>query len=129
MNRQYFKIAIRRIIRNYKSNLLIFIGLVLGFTSCLIIYTKITYELSFDSSHSQSKNIYRVVRVTSGLEYTSGGLEYRTGVYFGLPGEVRRSVPEISNVVSVFYLYGQKIIIPGKKIKRKKYLILMTVWF
>ena len=120
MNRQYFKIAIRRIIRNYKSNLLIFIGLILGFTSCLIIYTKITYELSFDSSHTQSKNIYRIVRVTSGLEYTSGGLEYRTGVYYGLPGEIKRSVPEIRNVVSMFYLYGQKIIIPARDTIRGK---------
>lgn len=120
MNRQYFKIAIRRIIRNYKSNLLIFIGLVLGFTSCLIIYTKITYELSFDRSHSQSKNIYRIVRVTSGLEYTSGGLEYRTGVYYGLPGEIKESVPEIRNVVSMFYLYGQKLIIPARDTIREK---------
>ncbi len=47
-------------------------------------------------------------------------MEYRTGVYFGLPGEVRRSVPEISNVVSVFYLYGQKIIIPGKENKKEE---------
>ncbi|HOB84849.1 MAG TPA: ABC transporter permease [Bacteroidales bacterium] len=120
MNGQYLKIAIRRIIRNYKSNLLIFIGLILGFTSCLIIYTKITYELSFDSSHTQSRNTYRIVRVTSGLEYTDGGLEYRTGVYFGLPGEVRKSVPEISNVVSVFYLYGQKIILPAKENEKEK---------
>ena len=120
MNRQCFKIAIRRIIRNYKSNLLIFIGLILGFISCLIIYTKITYELSFDSSHSQSKNIYRVVRVTSGLEYTSGGLEYRTGVYYGLPGEIKRSVPELQNVVSMFYLYGQKIIIPARDTIRER---------
>ena len=63
---QYIKIAIRRITRNYKSNLLIFTGLVIGLTSCLVIYTKINYELSFDSYHTQSKNIYRIVRVTSG---------------------------------------------------------------
>jgi putative ABC transport system permease protein len=114
MNGQYFKIAIRRISRNYRSNLMIFTGLVVGLTSCLVIYTKINYELSFDSYHSQSKNIYRVVRVTSGLEYTNGGLEYRTGVHFPLPAAFKKSVPELQDVVAMFYLYGQKINIPSK---------------
>ena len=112
MNGQYLKIAIRRISRNYKSNLLIFAGLVIGLTSCLVIYTKINYELSFDNYHTQSKNIYRVVRVTSGLEYTNGGLEYRTGVHFPLPAAFKKSVPELQDVVAMFYLYGQKINIP-----------------
>jgi putative ABC transport system permease protein len=114
MNGQYLKIAIRRISRNYKSNLLIFVGLVIGLTSCLVIYTKINYELSFDNYHTQSKHIYRVVRVTSGLEYTNGGLEYRTGVHFPLPAAFKKSVPELQDVVAMFYLYGQKINIPNR---------------
>src|SRR5664279_4962273 len=114
MNGQYLKIAIRRISRNYKSNVLIFAGLVIGLTSCLVIYTKINYELSFDNYHTQSKQIYRVVRVTSGLEYTNGGLEYRTGVHFPLPAAFKKSVPELKDVVAMFYLYGQKINIPTR---------------
>ena len=114
MNGQYLKIAIRRISRNYKSNLLIFAGLVIGLTSCLVIYTKISYELSFDNYHTQSKHIYRVVRVTSGLEYTNGGLEYRTGVHFPLPAAFKKSIPELKDVVAMFYLYGQKINIPNR---------------
>lgn len=113
MNVQNLLIAIRRISRNYKSNLLIFAGLVIGLTSCLIIFTKIGYELSFDSSHSESKNIFRVVRVTSGLEYTEGGLEYRTGVYFPFPAEIRRNIPELKNVAAMFYSYGAKINVPS----------------
>jgi putative ABC transport system permease protein len=114
MNTQYFKIAIRRITRNYKSNLLIFASLVIGLTSCLILYTKVSYELSFDNYHTLSKNTYRVVRVTSGLEYANGGLEYRTGVHFPLPEALKRSVPELHDVVAMFYLFGQKINIPTK---------------
>jgi putative ABC transport system permease protein len=106
--------AIRRILRNYKSNLLIFAGLVIGLTSCMIIYTKVRYELSFDKSHSESRNIYRVVRVTSGLEYTDGGLEYRTGVYFPFPSEIKRKIPDLKNVAAMFYLYGAKINIPSQ---------------
>jgi ABC-type antimicrobial peptide transport system permease subunit len=113
MNGHYLKIALRRIFRNYKSTFIIFIGLVIGLTSCLIIYTKVKYELSFDSSHSESKNIFRVVRVTSGLEYTEGGLEYRTGVYFPFPAEIRRNIPELKNVSAMFYSYGAKISVPS----------------
>jgi putative ABC transport system permease protein len=124
MNGQYLKIAIRRISRNYKSNLLIFAGLVIGLTSCLVIYTKINYELSFDNYHTQSKHIYRVVRVTSGLEYTNGGLEYRTGVHFPLPAAFKKSVPELKDVVAMFYLYGQKINIPTRDSTVEKSFIL-----
>jgi putative ABC transport system permease protein len=120
MNGTYFKIAIRRIFRNYKSTLIIFAGLVIGLTSCLIIYTKISYELSFDSSHTQYKNIYRVVRVTSGLEYTNGGLEYRTGIHFPFPGEIKRGIPEIKEVVPMFYLGINKIEIQGRDSTIKK---------
>lgn len=114
MNGQNLKVAIRKIARNYKLNLLIFVGLVIGLTSCLVIYIKINYEMSFDSYHTQSKKTYRVVRVTSGLDYLSGGLEYRAGVYFPLPGEIKKSVPELHDVVSMFYVSGQKLIIPAK---------------
>jgi len=124
MNGQYLKVAVRRISRNYKSNLLIFVGLVIGLTSCLVIYTKINYELSFDSSHTQSKNIYRVVRVTSGLEYTNGGLEYRTGVHFPFPAVLKKSVPELREVVAMFYLYGQKVNIPSSDNKVEKTFVL-----
>lgn len=113
MSGQNLKTAIRRISRNLKSNLMIFTGLVIGLTSCLIIYTKINYELSFDNSHSQSKDIFRIVRVTSGLDYTTGGLEYRTGVFSALPGEIKKNIPELQNVVTMLYVYGQKINIPG----------------
>jgi ABC-type antimicrobial peptide transport system permease subunit len=124
INGQYLKIAIRRITRHYKSNLLIFAGLVIGLTSCLVIYTKINYELSFDNYHTQSKNIYRVVRVTSGLEYTNGGLEYRTGVHFPLPEIFKKSVPELHDVVAMFYLYGQKINIPTRDSTSEKSFVL-----
>ena len=124
MKGQTFKVAVRRISRNYKSNFLIFAGLVIGLTSCLIIYTKINYELSFDNDHTQAKNIYRVVRVTSGIEYTNGGLEYRTGVHFPFPGEIKKGIPELQEVVPMFYLSGQKIEFPGADTTTRKSFVL-----
>jgi putative ABC transport system permease protein len=124
MWRDNLKVAIRRIVRNYKSNLLIFAGLVIGLTSCLVIYTKVSYELSFDSIHTQAKDIYRIVRVTSGLEYLDGGLEYRTGVHFPLPGEFKKSIPELKEVAAMLYVSGQKINVPsGDSTPEKSFLI------
>ena len=114
MNIHYLKIAVRKIAQNYKLTLLIFAGLVIGLTSCLVIYVKINHELSFDSFHTQSKNTFRVVRVTSGLDYLNGSFEYRTGIYFPFPGEIKRSIPEMKAVTSIFYVGGQNIGVPAK---------------
>jgi putative ABC transport system permease protein len=124
MSGLYLKVAIRRISRNLKSNLLIFIGLTIGLTSCFVIYTKINYELSFDKTHSQNRNIFRVVRVTSGLEYTTGGLEYRTGVFSAFPEEIKKNIPDLQNVVTMFYVYGQKIKVPTQESTAEKSFVL-----
>lgn len=120
MNGHNLKLALRRIARNYKLTLLVFIGLAIGLTSCLIIYIKVNYELSFDNFHTRSKDTYRVVRVTSGLDYLGGGLEYRTGVLYPLPGEIKKSVPELQDVAAMLYLYGQKISIPARENNKEK---------
>ena len=114
MNFQNLKIAIRRIAQNFRLTLLIFVGLVIGLTSSLVIYVKVNHELSFDAFHTQSKNTFRVVRVTSGLDYLGGGFEYRAGIYFPFPGEFKKSIPEMRSVTSLFYAGGQKIGIPSK---------------
>jgi ABC-type antimicrobial peptide transport system permease subunit len=64
------------------------------------------------------------VRVTSGLEYTNGGLEYRTGVHFPFPGEIKKNIPDLQNVVAMFYVYGQKIDVQGKDSISKKSFVL-----
>ena len=120
MNFQNLKIAIRRITLNFRLTLLIFVGLVIGLTSSLVIYVKVNHELSFDAFHSQSKNTFRVVRVTSGLEYLGGGFEYRTGVYFPFPAELKKSIPDFKHVASMFYMNGQKILLPSKESAKEK---------
>ena len=120
MNFQNLKIAIRRIIQNFRLTLLIFVGLVIGLTSCLVIYVKINNELSFDAYHTQSKNTFRIVRVTSGLDYLAGGFEYRTGIYFPFPAELKKSIPDFKNVASMFYMNGQKILLPSKESAKEK---------
>jgi len=57
----YFTMA-RRSLLFYKGNTIInTLGLVTGIASALVILTVIRYELSFDTFHSNSDRIYRII--------------------------------------------------------------------
>jgi putative ABC transport system permease protein len=113
MIKHILRTVFRRIKTNYKINILTLSGLALGIASGFIIFTKVMYEKSFDNFHSGSKNIYRVVRLTSGLKYLNGDLEYRAGIHFPVPGEIKKTIPEATSVASLLYVYGNKIFTPN----------------
>ena len=106
------KLVYRRLNENYKMTILMLIGLAIGIAASLVILTKVRYEKSFDNFHTNSKNLYRVVRFTSGLKYLNGALEYRAGIQFPIPGEIKKTIPEVTAVTSLLYIYGNKITAP-----------------
>lgn len=61
MLENYLKIALRNLWRNKTYALINILGLAIGINACLIIYLIISYELSFDTFHSNREKIYRVV--------------------------------------------------------------------
>ncbi|MEZ0541340.1 ABC transporter permease [Fibrella arboris] len=61
MLRNYLKIAFRNLTRNSTYSLLNVAGLALGMTCGILLFTLITYHLSFDNFHDQSDRIYRFV--------------------------------------------------------------------
>ncbi len=116
MSKDFVKIAIRNLARDKFNSIINLSGLTLGITCFLIIFSKITFEQGFDQFHSDADRIYRVVRVTDGLAYLNGALEYRTGVFFPLPGEVRSQVPGVQQVTQMMYVGGETIrIIDGSR--------------
>lgn len=56
----YLKVAMRFLIRNKVFSFLNIIGLTLGIVGFFLIMQYVSYELSFDSFHENSENIYRV---------------------------------------------------------------------
>jgi hypothetical protein len=56
-----------------------------------------------------------VVRVTSGLVYLEGDLEYRTGAFWGLPNEIKKQIPELEAVTQVMYAGGAPVRILDSK--------------
>ncbi len=102
----FFKIVWRNIISNKFSTTINVTGLTLGITCFMMIFSKINYETSFDRFHSDSDRIYRVVRITKGLSYLDGALEYRTGVFFALPNAIKTQIPDLDEVTQVLYTGG-----------------------
>jgi hypothetical protein len=99
--------SLRNIVKNRKSTLINLLGLIVSLTCCLIIYHKITYELSFDRFHSEYENTYRIVRHTTGmgLNLKEGEWEYTVGVFGGLPSAIKNEIPELKHV---FPIMGEK---------------------
>lgn len=65
MLRNYFKIAWRNIRANKLFTALNIAGLAIGMCVCIILFSFVNTELSFDTMYSDSENIYRVNMETS----------------------------------------------------------------
>ena len=61
MIKNYFKVAIRSLLRRKGYTLINVLGLATGMAVCLLIVLFIQSELGYDSFHKNGKNIYRVV--------------------------------------------------------------------
>ncbi|MEP2024296.1 MAG: FtsX-like permease family protein [Reichenbachiella sp.] len=75
MLKNYLKTIYRNIKREKLFTLLNLSGLGLGIGCVLVIFKIITYELSYDTHHTNYDNIYRIVReskISSGTSYNQG---------------------------------------------------------
>jgi len=60
MIRNYFKVALRYLLRHKGYSAINILGLAVGITCCLLIMTFVRTEFSYDKFHANAKNIYRV---------------------------------------------------------------------
>jgi hypothetical protein len=60
MLRNYIKIALRTLKKNRVHSFINLTGLAVACTFCLLVYTFIRHELSFDRLHNKASRIYRV---------------------------------------------------------------------
>jgi putative ABC transport system permease protein len=75
MLRNYFKIAVRNLLRHRFFTAINLAGLVMGLTACLLIGVYFAHELSYDGFHTNGDRIARVVmqyKIGDGAELTAG---------------------------------------------------------
>jgi putative ABC transport system permease protein len=60
MFKNYFKTAVRNLVKNKFYSILNLSGLAVGLATCLLIYLYVSDELSYDAYHKNANRIYRV---------------------------------------------------------------------
>ena len=91
MLKHYFTTALRNFRKNQFYTLVNILGLSIGITCCLVVYSIMRYELRFDSFHKKKESIYRIVehRLSDyGIQYkgvlpNAMGAELADAAHFG----------------------------------------------
>lgn len=117
MFRNYFKTAVRNLLRQRGTTLLNISGLTLGLATSLILFLLVRYHKSFDTYHSNYHRIYRANVSSDGND----GKNYTSGVYPGFPEVFNADFPEAEEVTFVSYRNGGLIVIPQTSGEPKKY--------
>lgn len=97
MIRNYFKIAVRNLLRHKVFSLINIVGLAISIAACLLIVQYISFELSYDDFHEKADQVYRVR-----LDRTRNGVEDRSaGTAPGLGPALKKNFPEVSQFARV----------------------------
>ena len=111
MIRNYLKIAWRNISKRKGYSLINICGLAVGIAACLLLFTVVRYELSYDRYHPNYERIYRIVT----QDNFSDGIDYTPGIPFPAVDAVRTTFPEFTTG-SLFASYGSQVTIVADKI-------------
>jgi len=108
MLRNYFKIALRNLLRHKGYSFINVAGLAIGIAACLLLFIVVRYELSYDKFQEKYNQIYRVV--TS--DNHSDGLSYNPGVPTPLLEAMRAQFPQI-RTAALYATYGSQVMVLG----------------
>jgi putative ABC transport system permease protein len=97
--KNYFKIAIRNLIKHKFFSMLNIAGLAIGMAACLLIFNYVQYEKSYDRFWKNSGRIYRIRHD----KFQNGSLQYKNAqTFLGLGPIIRQELPEVENQVRMF---------------------------
>ena len=108
MIKNYLKVALRNLARHKAFSFINITGLVIGIASCLLIFTVVKYELSYDKFQPNYKQIYHIVT----QDKNSDGINYNPGIPMPALQSLRTDLPEITTG-SLFSSYGSQVTVLG----------------
>jgi ABC-type antimicrobial peptide transport system permease subunit len=117
MLHNYFKTALRNLIRQKNTSIINIFGLALGIAASLVLFLLIQHHTSFDKFQPKYDRIYRVVTTSDG----NTGSFYTPGIPTPLPPAFKLDFPEAEEVVFTQYRAGALILIPQKSGESKKF--------
>ncbi len=118
MLKNYIKIAIRNLRRNKIYSTISVLGLAIGITGATLLYLYIHDELSYDTFHENSDQIYRVVEISPNGSRHFG----QTAPVLGTTLE--ESYPEIQQMVRLYQPAGHiDMIWEGERVHERNYVL------
>jgi putative ABC transport system permease protein len=114
MIKSYFRIAWRNLTRNKSFAFINVLGLSLGITCAILIFTVVTYHFSFDNFHPDANRIYRIVS-----EYTGETTEHQPGVPEPLGKAVRKDFSFTESTARILEYGDVTISLPAEKEVKK----------
>ena len=111
MLKNYYKVAIRNILKYKMFSAINILGMTIGITSCLMIILYVTHELSYDKFHADADRIYQV-----GLNGKLGGQDIRVSNTCPPMAEALvADIPEVEAATRIAQMY-QPVVKNGEKI-------------
>ncbi len=111
MVKNYFKIAIRQLLKNKFYSLLNILGLGIGLAACLLIFFYVKHELSYDQFHKNKDRIYRVYEI-----FKTGDGTMATGLTpYKMAWDLDSSFTEIEKTARVDFDLQQYVVKYGDK--------------
>ncbi len=114
MINDYFKIGWRHVERNKATTLVNVLGLTLGISCAILIFTLVTHHISFDTFHSNASRIYRIVS-----EFRYEPTEYQPGVPQPLGKAFLHDFSFAEKVARVRSYHSVMVTLPGDKEVKK----------
>ncbi len=125
MLKNYFKIALRYIIRQKQYSLINIIGLAVGMACCILIFVYVDYELSYDSYHPDVDRIYRA---TMHLKIADADW-YQSGTPGPMTATLKRNYPEVAYVSHVILSQGRLVEVDGNSFFEDRFLYVGNDFF
>ncbi len=119
MIKNYLKITFRNLIRHKAFSVINVTGLAIGIASCLLIFTVVNYELSYDKFQPSYKRIYHVVT----QDKFSDGITYNPGISAAALDALRLQMPQVL-FGCIYSSYGSQVTVgePGSGSTDKKFI-------